>query len=147
MGAGQSDLYQGTYGDDPDNIPEALKGTVKLPENDAQLKHIFRDARGQLKDTPENRRLLQELANDVHHHVGRDAHGNDWHFRELEDGSQLWTSSRNGIIQEGGLNNPPRPWNERTGLNNDPFGDDMGLGGGKDDLWGGDDDLFGGNDE
>lgn len=46
----------------------------------------------------------------------------DWHFKTLEDGSQIWTSSRDGIIQEGGLNNPPRPWNDRTGLNNDPFG-------------------------
>ena len=43
MGAGQSDLYKGTYGDNPDNIPDELKGKVKLPENDAQLKHIFRD--------------------------------------------------------------------------------------------------------
>ena len=42
MGAGQSDLYKGTYGDTSDNIPEALKGKVRLPENDAQLKHIFR---------------------------------------------------------------------------------------------------------
>lgn len=124
MGAGQSDLYKGTYGDTPDNIPEALKGKVRLPENDAQLKHIFRNTDGHLEDTPGNRELLQALANDMRCHAGRDLHGNDWHFKELEDGSQLWTSSRDGIIQEGGLNNPPRPWNERTGLNKDPFGGD-----------------------
>ena len=27
MGAGQSDLYKGTYGDNPDNIPDELKRT------------------------------------------------------------------------------------------------------------------------
>ena len=41
MGAGQSDLYKGTYGDNPDNIPDELKGDVKLPDGEAQLKHIF----------------------------------------------------------------------------------------------------------
>ena len=76
----------------------------------------------EIPDTPENRKLLQDLANDARYHAGKDTHGNDWHFKTLEDGSQIWTSSRDGIIQEGGLNNPPRPWNDRTGLNNDPFG-------------------------
>ena len=122
MGAGQSDLYKGTYGDRPENIPDALKGKVRLPENDAQLKHIFRKSAGHLEDNPQNRQLLQDLANDVKHHVGKDMRGNDWHYKELDDGSQLWVSVRNGIIQEGGLNQPPRPWSERTGLNNDPFG-------------------------
>lgn len=122
MGTGQSDLYKGTYGDTPENIPDALKGKIKFPDNDAQLKHIFRKARGHLEDTPENRKLLQDLANDARYHAGKYTHGNDWHFKTLEDGSQIWTSSRDGIIQEGGLNNPPRPWNDRTGLNNDPFG-------------------------
>ena len=40
MGADQSDLYKGTYGDNPNNIPDELKQKVKLPDNDAQLKHI-----------------------------------------------------------------------------------------------------------
>ena len=122
MGAGQSDLYKGTYGDKPENIPDALKGKIRLPKDDSQLKHIFRKADGHLEDTPENRQLLLDLANDVNCHAGKDVYGNDWHFKELDDGSQLWISSRNGIIQEGGLNHPPRPWSERTGLNNDPFG-------------------------
>lgn len=41
MGAGQSDLYRGTYGDDIQNIPDVLKGNNKLPKDDSQLKHIF----------------------------------------------------------------------------------------------------------
>lgn len=40
MGAGQSDLYKGTYGDNPDNIPDELKERIKFPQNDAQIKHL-----------------------------------------------------------------------------------------------------------
>lgn len=94
MGAGQSDLYKGTYGDDPDNIPDELKGKIRLPKGDSQLMHIFRKARGHLEDSPENRRLLVELANDEKYHAGKDSRGNDWHYKNLEDGTQLWASSR-----------------------------------------------------
>lgn len=121
MGAGQSDLYKGTYGDNPDNIPDALKGRNKLPENDSQLKHIFRKSRGHLEDSPGNRKALLELANDMKCHVGKDIRGNDWHVKELGDGSQLWVSVRDGIIQDGGLNRPPRPWDEMTGLSRNTF--------------------------
>ena len=41
MDTGQSDLYKGTYGDTSSNIPDALKGKIKLLENDSQLKHIL----------------------------------------------------------------------------------------------------------
>ena len=116
MGAGQSDLYKGTYGDNPDNIPDELKGKVKLPPNDAQIKHIFREEEGHLPDTPENRALLVELANERSSHAGKDARGNDWHVRMNEDGSQIWAESRNGTIRNGGLNKPPLPWDDETGL-------------------------------
>lgn len=46
MGAGQSDLYKGTYGDKEENIPDYLKGKIKLPPNDSQLKHIFEERDG-----------------------------------------------------------------------------------------------------
>ena len=116
MGAGQSDLYNGTYGDNTRNVPDELQTKVKLPNNDAQLKHIFRNEEGHLTDTPENRRLIEELANDIGTHAGKDIQGNDWNIRYLEDGSQLWVTSKDGMIQNGGLNRPPRPWNEFTGL-------------------------------
>lgn len=121
MGAGQSDLYKGTYGDNPDNIPDELKGRVKLPENDSQLKHIFRDEEGHLIDTPDNRKLLQELANDESAHVKKDSRGLDWNVRINDDGSQLWVSSKDGVIQNGGINNPPHPWNDETGLSRNLF--------------------------
>ena len=122
MGAGQSDLYKGTYGDDPENIPDELQGKIKLPTDDSQLKHIFRKSIGHLEDTPENRKLLLELSNDRQCHVGKDARGNDWHVKELPDGTQLWAISRNGILRGGGLNNPPHRWDNRTGLSFNPFG-------------------------
>lgn len=123
MGAGQSDLYRGTYGDDIQNIPDVLKGNNKLPKDDSQLKHIFRKARGHLEDSPQNRQKVLDLANDSKCFGGKDSRGLDWYYRILEDGSQLWVTTRNGIIQDGGLNNPPHMWDERTGLSYNIFGD------------------------
>ena len=120
MGAGQSDLYKGTYGDNPNNIPDELKDKVKLPKNDSQLKHIFRDEDGHLKDTPENRKMLLDLANDDKYHMGKDMYGNEWHIRINEDGSQDYTREMHQIINEGGKNRIPRPWDEMTGLNRNP---------------------------
>lgn len=34
-----------------------------LPKNDAQIKHIFRDKTGHISDTPNNRKLLEDVAN------------------------------------------------------------------------------------
>ena len=116
MGAGQSDLYKGTYGDNPDNIPDELKGKVKLPENDSQLKHIFRNDAGHLPDTPENRKLLVDLANDNRYHMGVDRFGNDWNVRLNNDRTQDWTRSMNQVIIEGGRNLTPINWNDETGL-------------------------------
>ena len=121
MGTGQSDMYKGTYGDTPANIPDELKGKIKLPENEAQLKHIFRKAEGHLEDSPENRKLLLDLANNAGCHAGKDSRGNDWNCMDMDDGSQLWVSSRDGIIRNGGLNIPPHQWDEETGLSRNPF--------------------------
>ena len=123
MGAGQSDLYKGTYGDNSDNIPDALKGTVKLPEGDAQLKHIFGKRKGHLPDTKENRQMLMELANDMDFHKGRDKYGNDWHIRNNADGTQDWVRHMNQKINEGGRNESPLLWNNKTGLNRNPWED------------------------
>lgn len=121
MGAGQSDLYRGTYGDNPDNVPDALKGRISLPKENSQLKHIFRKEAGHVEDTPENRKMLQELANDPGHHIGKDMWGNEWHVRNNENGTQDWVRHRNMIINEGGRNMTQKKWSERTGLNYDPW--------------------------
>ena len=121
MGAGQSDLYKGTYGDNPDNIPDELKGKVKLPENDAQTKHLFNERDGHLPDTLENRKMLTDLANDEHYHVGKDKWGNEWNARVNSDGTQDWVEHRNQTIWDGGRNQQPRSWDEDTGLKYNPL--------------------------
>lgn len=120
MGAGQSDLYKGTYGDKEENIPDYLKGKIKLPPNDSQLKHIFEERDGHLPDTPENRKLLEELANNRDRYRGKDKYGNDWNIRLNDDGMQDWVRSQHQVINEGGRNKEPRPWDDETGLFRNP---------------------------
>ena len=118
MGAGQSDLYKGTHGDNLDNIPDELKGKVRFPENDSQTKHIMRDDEGHLPDTKENRERLLKLANDVQYHIGKDNRGIEWNAKINKDGSQDWVSHRDSIIQDGGVNKIPREFDVETGLKN-----------------------------
>ena len=120
MGAGQSDLYKGTYGDKEENIPDCLKGKIKLPPNDSQLKHIFEERDGHLPDTPDNRKLLEELANNKERYRGKDKYGNDWNIRLNDDGTQDWVRSQHQVINEGGRNKEPRPWDDETGLFRNP---------------------------
>ena len=120
MGAGQSDLYKGTYGDNEGNIPDFLKGTIKLPSNDSQLRHIFENREGHLPDTPENRKLLQDLANDSTKYKGKDKYGNDWNVRMNNDGTQDWVRSQHQVINEVGRNRTPRHWDKETGLFRNP---------------------------
>ena len=116
MGEGQSDLYEGTYGDNTENIPDALKGHIKMPKDDSQLKHIMGERAGHLPDTPENRKLLEDLANNLDYFKGKDKSGNDWHIRMNDDGTQDWVRHQNMVINEGGRNQSPINWNDKTGL-------------------------------
>jgi RHS repeat-associated protein len=93
---------------------------IELPSDSSQLGHIFRDAAGHLADSAENRRLLRDLANDPSAKLGPDRFGNIWSAKTLEDGSQVWTSSRNGIIQNGGVNDMPRTYSPQSGLSSPP---------------------------
>ncbi|MDO4939935.1 MAG: hypothetical protein Q4E54_08270 [Lachnospiraceae bacterium] len=129
MGAGQSDLYKGTYGDREENILEDAKRPknereekeVRLPDNESQTKHIFGKRDGHVPDTPENRKMLEDLANNKELYRGRDADGCDWNSEMQQDGSQKWVRYRNGRIINGGINNPPRRWDSITGYNYNPF--------------------------
>jgi len=91
-------------------------GGVSFPENDSQIRHIFRDAPGHLPDTPQNRQALIDLANDPSTTLGRDRFGNEWSAQIQNDGSQLWVQTRNGVIINGGSNSSPRQFNPQTGL-------------------------------
>ncbi|MFT0734905.1 hemagglutinin [Ralstonia wenshanensis] len=87
-----------------------------LPSNPSQLDHIFRDDVGHLANTPGNQQALLSLVNDSANSLGTDRFGNQWFAKLLPDGSQLWGSVRNGVIQNGGLNETPRPFNPASGL-------------------------------
>lgn len=91
---------------------------ISLSKNDSQLKHIFRKKAGHLKDTPENRVLLEQTANNENNYIGSDAFGNQWYSQMLSDSKQIWVEVRNDTIQNGGINSPPRYWNNQTGFNN-----------------------------
>lgn len=94
---------------------------IKLPEQESQLAHIFNNRTGHIPNTPENLQLLVDTANDWKNYQGTDEHGNAWHIVLQEDKSQVWARSQNGIINEGGVNIKPRPWDKDTGLNENPF--------------------------
>lgn len=77
---------------------------------------MFGNREGHLPDTPANRKLIEELANDDNHKLGTDKWGNEWYARVNGDGSQTWVSVHNGVIQNCGKNSKQHPWNEVTGL-------------------------------
>lgn len=94
---------------------------IKLPEQEAQLAHIFEDREGHISRTSENMKLLVDLANSWENYRGTDAFGNAWHIKSRDDNSQVWVRSRNGVINEGGINKKPRTWDKDSGLNDNPF--------------------------
>lgn len=91
-------------------------GKNRLPVNDAQIKHIFRDGTGHLPDTDENRILIERLINNKSNFKGKDIRGNEWYIKTLEDGSQLWARVQNGVLNNGGKNIDPIMWDNDTGL-------------------------------
>lgn len=88
----------------------------QFPTNESQLRHIFRNAEGHLSDTPENRKLLQSVADDSGNNLGTDKFGNMWSAKTLDNGSQIWVQTRNGVIQNAGINKIPRIFKPETGL-------------------------------
>ena len=117
-----SSLSQLSSGSGGGNVTEYQKQVElthnKLPKDDSQLKHIFRKSKkgGHLLDTPENRKLILELANNPKHYIGVDSIGRHWYAHNLADGSQLWAFVINGKIGNAGKNSEPFPWNEKTGF-------------------------------
>ncbi|MBD3816763.1 MAG: hypothetical protein IE913_09995, partial [Halothiobacillus sp.] len=80
-----------------------------------RTKHIFRNKRGHLPDTPENRKLLENVADNPSTTLGKDKFGNTWSAQTRSDGTKVWTQTRDGKIINGGLNQTPK-FNPETGL-------------------------------
>ena len=82
-------------------------GDVRFHEDPGQLQHIFRDTSGHLaNDTPGNRQLLLDTVA-RYNLMEIDQHGNQIFARMLDDGTEIWVQIRDGIIQNGGLNQTP----------------------------------------
>ncbi|MED5609351.1 RHS repeat-associated core domain-containing protein [Pseudomonas sp. JH-2] len=92
----------------------AAKATIAIPEN--RVGHIFRKAEGHIPDTPANRELLTNLANDNKSVLGVDRHGTIWSAKLLPDGSQAWVQTRGGQVINGGINKAPKPYDPERGL-------------------------------
>ena len=116
MGAGFQGKFKNTRG-----AKEAANTRQSLPQNNAQLKHIFSGKDGHLTDTPQNRQLLSDLANDTSKLAGKDKYGNSWNIETTKEGFQNWVRYQNGTINEGGRNLVPRICNNSTSLNNNPI--------------------------
>ena len=74
---------------DMDRLEES-KGKVeektnKIPDNDSIIGHIFRNAEGHFLDMPENRALLENVANSKENFHGVDKYGNEWYSEILEN--------------------------------------------------------------
>lgn len=115
MSKGPSGIFDGTRGNGQGKL-ELGSGSNTFPSNRSQISHIFGNREGHLPDTPANRRLIGDLANDSGCLLGSDMWGKEWYARINPDGTQVWATVLNGIIQNCGENAEPRPWNPGTGL-------------------------------
>lgn len=88
----------------------------KFPVNDSQVKHLFRREENHVLDTPENRELFLRVCNDEKYYLGTDRYGKRWYAQMLPDGRQVWVCTRDGIIQNCGINDVPRSWDPLEGL-------------------------------
>ncbi len=70
-------------------LPPPLSGfsnQIKKSSNffEKNIKHIFRDKPGHLRDTAANRQLLLEVAGDPNNFLGVDKYGKSWHAKILQ---------------------------------------------------------------
>lgn len=84
------------------------KHTVKFPENDAQIKHIFRNdpLGGHVHDTPINRQHILEAVNEQNF-VLKTRYGVDVYSKALKDGRQVWVEIWQGVVSDAGINSNP----------------------------------------
>lgn len=108
-------------------IQEVNQGKENLlPDTISQINHIFRDDDGHLEFSEKNVKLLSNLINNNKYEVSStDKYGKIWYYKNNSDGTQLWGSVYNNKLSNGGVNQKPRTFNNKTGLNN-PFNEKEG---------------------
>ena len=96
-------------------------GGNALPSNESQLAHMFSDRPGHLPNTEESREAVVKLVNDYNNFVDVDSRGLQWYSQITPEGTQLWASVYNGVVQNCGENETPHTWDPRTGFSYNPF--------------------------
>lgn len=99
-----------------DVVGKANNTRSTIPNNPSIIHHIFRNEEGHLPNTAENQALVERICNDPKCYLGTDKHGNIWFGQVQKDGRQVWGSTRNGEIRNGGVNNFAHKYNPETGL-------------------------------
>ncbi|MDY2729227.1 MAG: hypothetical protein SOV35_03975, partial [Clostridium sp.] len=98
------------------NSQDQTEQRIKIFEDKAP--HIFRKASGHLEeDTPENRKIFEDVANDPSNNVSEkystnagnndyatDKYGNEWYSKINEKGEQIWVKVRGKYIINAGIN-------------------------------------------
>ena len=88
---------------------------IKILEDKAP--HIFRKASGHLEeDTPENRKIFEDVVNDEQCYLGKCQWGTDWYQKTLDNGKQIWVEVYKNTIRDAGINDEPKCYNSKTGL-------------------------------
>lgn len=100
--------------------PTPPKYKYYIPRDKAQRAHIFGKRKGHLEDSPENQKLVRDVANDRNNYKGKDSHGNHWYAKVQSDGSQVWVKTHGGKVSNAGKNDKPRRWNSETEYDNNP---------------------------
>ena len=72
-----------------------------------QIFNTFRNRKGHLPDTVENRSIIINTARNEANYVGKCKFDNKWYAKDLGDGRQSWVAVRDGLIQNCGINIPP----------------------------------------
>ena len=80
-----------------------LQFFAKMPTKRAQIMHIMANRVGHLIDTPANRKILETISDDENNYIFTNHNGNRVYAKVI-NGDQYWVYSRNGIIQDGGVN-------------------------------------------
>lgn len=65
---------------------------------------------------PDNRKKLEDVANDSNNFLGTEQYGNDWYAKNIQDGTQTWAEACDNKIRNGGVNQVPRSLDQLTSL-------------------------------
>lgn len=77
----------------------------RVPEG-KEANHIFQGKKGKFEDTDANRSYLEKFSNGDNY-AGKDKYGKEWHYKTLEDGTQHYSYTQDGVVKGAGINETP----------------------------------------